>query len=137
MAFLRVRSWVLSPWAPAWADLVPLLARAELRGELRRGYFVEGLSGVQYATEEAASELARLAGLMALADDDVLLSASDPANLYGGGAPFDIPLIDGGTARLVRTAGQFSGHSPRPARAGDRGLWQAPHRAGFGVAGRA
>ena len=30
----------LDPWAPAWADLAPLLARAELRGELRRGYFV-------------------------------------------------------------------------------------------------
>jgi ATP-dependent Lhr-like helicase len=97
----------LEPWAPAWADLAPLLARAELRDGLRRGYFVEGLSGVQYATEEAASELARLAGLMAMTDDDVLLSASDPANLYGSGAPLDIPLIDGGTARLVRTSGNF------------------------------
>ncbi|HMB05055.1 MAG TPA: DEAD/DEAH box helicase, partial [Isosphaeraceae bacterium] len=46
----------LDPWAPAWRDLVPWLARAELRGELRRGYFVEGLSGVQYALSEAADE---------------------------------------------------------------------------------
>ena len=97
----------LEPWAPTWADLAPLLARAELRGELRRGYFVEGLSGVQYATEEAVSDLARLAGVMASADDDVLVPASDPANLYGGGAPFDIPLLEGGTARLVRTTGHF------------------------------
>ena len=52
----------LDPWAPPWRDLVPWLARAELRGELRRGYFVEGLSGVQYATDEAAEELARRAG---------------------------------------------------------------------------
>ena len=49
------------PVGPPWRDLVPWLARAELRGELRRGYFVEGLSGVQYATAEAAEELARLA----------------------------------------------------------------------------
>ena len=40
----------LDPWAPPWRDLAPWLARAELRGELRRGYFVEGLSGVQYAS---------------------------------------------------------------------------------------
>ncbi len=46
--------------APSWADLAPLLGRAEWRGEIRRGYFVEGLSGVQYALEEAALELGRL-----------------------------------------------------------------------------
>ena len=46
---------------PRWAELAPLLSRAEWRGEIRRGYFVEGLSGVQYASEEAAAELARLA----------------------------------------------------------------------------
>ena len=53
----------LEPSAPAWAELAPLLSRAEWRGELRRGYFVEGLSGVQYASEEAASELGRLAAV--------------------------------------------------------------------------
>ena len=51
----------LEPSAPSWGELAPLLSRAEWRGELRRGYFVEGLSGVQYASEEAAAELARLA----------------------------------------------------------------------------
>src|SRR5262249_49618660 len=30
----------LDPWAPPWRDMAPWLARAELRGELRRGYFV-------------------------------------------------------------------------------------------------
>ena len=88
----------LDPWAPAWADLAPLLARAELRGELRRGYFVEGFSGVQYASDEAAEGLSRLAGSPAPAAEDILLAAADPANLYGSGAPLDIPLLDGGTA---------------------------------------
>ncbi len=32
-----------------------------MRGEIRRGYFVEGLSGVQYATAEAVDALAGLA----------------------------------------------------------------------------
>ena len=47
------------PWAPPWRDLAPWLTRAEMRGEIRRGYFVEGLSGVQYATAETAEALAR------------------------------------------------------------------------------
>ena len=97
----------LDPWAPAWADLAPLLARAELRGELRRGYFVEGFSGVQYAGDEAAQELSRLAGLPDPAAEDVLLAAADPANLYGSGAPLDIPLLDGGKGRLSRVSGNF------------------------------
>ena len=97
----------LDPWAPAWADLAPLLARAELRGELRRGYFVEGLSGVQYASDEAAEGLSRLAGSLPPAAEDILLAAADPANLYGSGAPLDIPLLDGGTARLSRLHGNY------------------------------
>jgi ATP-dependent Lhr-like helicase len=97
----------LDPWAPAWSELIPWLARSELRGELRRGYFVEGFSGVQYASEQAAAELSRLAGESSPAATDVLLAAADPANLYGGGAPLDIPLLDGGTARLSRIPGNY------------------------------
>ena len=95
------------PWAPPWRDLAPWLARAELRGELRRGFFVEGLSGVQYATAEAADELARLAGGEARDARPTLLMTLDPANLYGAGAPLDIPLLEGGTARLSRSAHHF------------------------------
>jgi ATP-dependent Lhr-like helicase len=112
----------LDAGAPSWGDLVPLLARAEWRGELRRGYFVEGLSGMQYASDAAAAELARLAasgtafqavvhGQDARATQDqspvVLVSTVDPANLYGAGAPLDIELLDGGVARLPRLPGHF------------------------------
>jgi ATP-dependent Lhr-like helicase len=37
----------------------------------------------------------------------VLLHSLDPANLYGSGAPFDIPLLDGGTRPLLRRAGNW------------------------------
>jgi ATP-dependent Lhr-like helicase len=97
----------LDPWAPAWRELVPWLARAELRGELRRGYFVEGLSGVQYASDEAAEELARHGSDRGPDPAPVLVSTLDPANLYGAGAAFDIPLLEGGTARLPRTASNY------------------------------
>lgn len=97
----------LDPWAPPWRVLVPWLARAELRGELRRGYFVEGLSGVQYALSEVAEQLSQRAGDRDAARAPVLLSTLDPANLYGAGAPLDIDLLKGGTARLARNAGNF------------------------------
>ena len=97
------------PWAPPWRDLAPWLTRAEMRGEIRRGYFVEGLSGVQYATAEVVDELARAAsrpaGAGSGAGEPTWLSTLDPANLYGSGAPLDIPLLEGGTARLPRAAG--------------------------------
>ncbi len=37
----------------------------------------------------------------------VLLHSMDPANLYGSGAPFDIPLLDGGTRPLLRRPGNW------------------------------
>ena len=97
----------LDPWAPPWRDLVPWLARAELRGELRRGYFVEGLSGVQYASAEAAEELARRAADRPADRDPVLISTLDPANLYGASAALDVDLLGGGTARLPRSASNY------------------------------
>ncbi len=95
----------LEPWAPSWSDLVPLLSRAEWRGEIRRGYFVEGLSGLQYASDLAAAELLRLSAASEQPGPLVWVSTSDPANLYGSGAPFDIELLGGGTARLPRLPG--------------------------------
>ncbi len=97
----------LDPGCPPWKDLAPWLARAELRGELRRGYFVEGLSGVQYATEDSAAALAKLAGTPTQSSEPVLITSLDPANIYGSGAPLDVPLLEGGTARLNRAAGQY------------------------------
>ena len=97
----------LDPWAPPWAELMPHLSRLELRGEIRRGYFVEGLSGVQYADADAVEQLAALAGAGAPGADDFLVSAADPSNLYGSGAPFDIPLLEGGSARLSRAPGNY------------------------------
>jgi ATP-dependent Lhr-like helicase len=95
----------LEAWAPPWRDLLPWLDRAEMRGEVRRGYFVEGASGIQYATAEAADELARLFGRRTASDVPYMISTLDPANVYGSGAPFDVPLLEGGTVRLARSAG--------------------------------
>ncbi len=37
----------------------------------------------------------------------VLLHSQDPANLYGAGAPFDVPLLDGGVRSLLRRSGNW------------------------------
>ncbi|WP_435015304.1 DEAD/DEAH box helicase [Tundrisphaera sp. TA3] len=97
----------MEPWAPPWRELAPWLDRAEMRGELRRGFFVEGLSGVQYATVEAVEGLARCASRLDQDRGPMLLGTLDPANLYGAGAPFDVPLLEGGTARLSRNPANF------------------------------
>ena len=98
----------LDAFAPSWAALAPLLGRAEWRGEVRRGYFVEGLAGVQYATEEAAVELGRLGAASNTSAPLVLVSTIDPANIYGAGAsPSGYRAFGGSTARLPRAAGNF------------------------------
>jgi ATP-dependent Lhr-like helicase len=84
-----------------------VLVRAELRGELRRGYLVEGLTGLQYAWPDTVAELSRLASAPQSDAPLVVLSSLDPANLYGSGAPLDVPLLEGGTARLVRNAATY------------------------------
>jgi ATP-dependent Lhr-like helicase len=123
---------LLESFAPKWPQLAALLSRWEWRGELRRGYFVEGLSGLQYATERAASELSRLAavtsGPSASAPGQpsidpgggafrssgalpvkplVMVCTADPANIYGAGAPLDIELLEDGVARLPRGSGNY------------------------------
>ena len=41
----------------AWRDLLDLYKAMELRGQVRRGYFVEGLSGAQFAWPAAVEAL--------------------------------------------------------------------------------
>jgi ATP-dependent Lhr-like helicase len=97
----------LDPWLLSWRVLYEVLSRLELSGEVRRGYFVEGLSGAQFASPEAAALLQERHAPSTAAEPLVLLHSMDPANLYGAGAPFDVPLLDGGTRPLLRRAGNW------------------------------
>jgi ATP-dependent Lhr-like helicase len=66
-----------------WGFIYPELQRLEMRGEVRRGYFVRGLPGVQFALPEVVEQL-RSGAAAAKADAPVVvLNACDPANLYG------------------------------------------------------
>jgi ATP-dependent Lhr-like helicase len=98
---------LLDPWMLPWRSLYEVLTRMELSGEVRRGYFVEGLSGAQFALPEAAEMLQSLHRPSSSADPVLLLHSLDPANLFGAGAPFDVPLLDGGTRSFTRRPGNW------------------------------
>ncbi len=70
------------PAAPAWRDLLPVLRRAEARGEVRGGRFVDGFTGEQFALAEAVDALrSERRGPARRPAHDV--SAADPLNLAG------------------------------------------------------
>jgi ATP-dependent Lhr-like helicase len=85
-----------------WSLVASRLARMELRGEVRRGYFVTGLSGLQYALPEAVEALRAAANDPTDPSDLVVLNAADPANLYGGEAPQGFTLDTGDWPRFHR-----------------------------------
>jgi ATP-dependent Lhr-like helicase len=63
-----------------WSTLRHTLLRMEYGGEVVRGYFVQGLSGEQYALEAALGDLTTAP---ARAEPHVLAAIVDPANLWG------------------------------------------------------
>ncbi len=68
--------------APPWRELVFALRRMEYAGTIRRGYFVHGLGGEQYAMPEAL-EMLRAARVEDLSAEPVAFTAADPANPCG------------------------------------------------------
>jgi ATP-dependent Lhr-like helicase len=66
-----------------WERILAHVGRMELRGEVRRGYFVRGLPGVQFALPEAVERLRALRDEPPGEAPLVLMNACDPANLYG------------------------------------------------------
>jgi len=93
-----------------WQALYAQLQLMEMRGEVRRGYFVQGLPGVQFALPEAVERLRDWTRLPAAegpvlssvegpalsnVEGPVVLNACDPANLFGPAqdtipAPLDV-----------------------------------------------
>jgi ATP-dependent Lhr-like helicase len=83
-----------------WSTLRLALLRMEYGGEVVRGYFVEGLSGEQYALEEALEDLAASPRRGA---SHVLVSVGDPANVWG--RVFTLTALDGTRVTPPRGAG--------------------------------
>jgi ATP-dependent helicase Lhr and Lhr-like helicase len=77
------------------------LSNLEMLGTARRGYFVEGLGGAQFAL---AGAVERLRGLPPPDGSFLVLAATDPANPYGAALPW--PKRAEGR-RPARTAGAY------------------------------
>jgi ATP-dependent Lhr-like helicase len=75
-----------SGWA--WGSLYRQFQLMEMRGEVRRGYFVQGLPGVQFALPEAVERLRAWTRPEASGGEAlVVVNAADPANLFGPALP--------------------------------------------------
>ncbi len=111
-------------WATAWTDLLlerqgvltragalaegipgglttmyPVLNHMEETGRIRRGYFVEGMGGLQFALPGAIDRLRAEDH----ADGVVILAAADPANPYGS----LLPWPEQTKGRASRSAGAY------------------------------
>jgi ATP-dependent Lhr-like helicase len=95
------------PAMPPWRLLYEVLSRMEWASEVRRGYFVEGLSGAQFALPDAVRQLQDAALPAGTAAPAILLHSLDPANLFGSSAAFDIPLLDGESRPFTRRTGNW------------------------------
>jgi ATP-dependent helicase Lhr and Lhr-like helicase len=84
--------------AGGFSGLYPVLTRMEDTGRVRRGYFVEGLGGAQFAVPGAIDRIRT-----ETAPGVVALAATDPANPYGAALPWPT----GGDARLARVPGAY------------------------------
>ncbi len=83
------RETVLAEGVPGgFSTLYPELANLELLGTARRGYFVEGLGGAQFAL---AGAVERLRSLPEAGGEFQVLAATDPANPYGAALPWPKP----------------------------------------------
>jgi ATP-dependent helicase Lhr and Lhr-like helicase len=86
-------------WAGGFAALYPLLRAMEEAGKIRRGYFVQGLGGSQFALPGAVD---RLRGARDPEGRILALAATDPANPYGTLLPWPAT-----TGRPARAAGAY------------------------------
>ena len=78
------------------------LSQLETLGTARRGYFVEGLGGAQFALPGAVE---RLRSVSDRDDPPIVLAAVDPAQPYGAALPW--PARDDGERRPARTSGAY------------------------------
>ncbi len=91
-----------------WYTIFQCLKRLEWQGEIRRGYFVEGLSGVQFALPEALELLERIhQQQFTPADAPVVLNCMDPALPYGGTVDWNMTKADGNSPKITRLPGNY------------------------------
>ena len=96
----------------SWRAIYRELKRLEFRGEVRRGYFVKGLGGAQFALPDAVEWLRTVASEDQASAGFIVMAGSDPANVYN--LPLDFVERDplsrprGSGALLVTKGGRVA-----------------------------
>ncbi|MCA9734598.1 hypothetical protein KC799_20865, partial [candidate division KSB1 bacterium] len=91
-----------------WYRLFAALKRLEWQGEIRRGYFVHGLSGVQYALPQAVQLLEKIQQKSENFEHSVvLISTGDPALPFGGMLQWNVRSLQNENVAITRS---FSNH---------------------------
>jgi len=98
----------------SWRAIYRELKRLEFRGEVRRGYFVKGLGGAQFALPDAVEWLRTVASEDQSGAGFVVMAASDPANVYNlplellDRDPYPLSRPRGSGALLVTRGGRIA-----------------------------
>ena len=104
-----------------FAGIYPVLKAMEESGRCRRGYFVDGLGGAQFALAGAVDRMRSMAGdedgtstrggLGQTAVATAVLAATDPANPYGAALPWPEreEKSSNGTGKRIGRAGRKAG----------------------------
>ncbi len=87
-----------------WPRLFQVLKRMEWQGEIRRGYFIQGLSGIQFALPEALERLKAIVSAPEPGGTVHLISMADPAFPL---SPDLVPAADGTSALPPRLPGNY------------------------------
>ncbi|MES1204664.1 MAG: hypothetical protein ABUS79_01885, partial [Pseudomonadota bacterium] len=101
-----------------FSELSPVLRAMEDAGRIRRGFFVDGLTGAQYAQAGAVDRL-RAARDPQPGDDVLTLAAVDPANPYGALLPWPPEGRDENGHGIGTGIGTANGKGKAPAPDGD------------------
>ncbi|MFQ5651585.1 MAG: DEAD/DEAH box helicase [bacterium] len=99
-----------------WYELFQVLKRLEWQGEIRRGYFISGLSGVQFALPRAVELVESIqTGQQKTSTQPVLLCTLDPALPLGGTIAWDLHDMHGHRVNVTRApANHFVFQQARP-----------------------
>jgi ATP-dependent Lhr-like helicase len=88
-----------------FAMLYDTFARLETLGVCRRGYFIEGMGGAQFALPGAVERLRAAPVREGEKPVTLVLAAADPAQPYGAALPW--PKREGAERRPARVAGAY------------------------------
>jgi ATP-dependent Lhr-like helicase len=91
-----------------FSSVYEVLKAMESAGRIRRGYFVAGHGGVQFALPGADEDLRARRSVKGDAERALVLSAVDPANPYGALLPWPTRDADAEGGRLARVSGAFA-----------------------------